>query len=81
MKNLTDPVKIVEVLGGPQKVAEMTEAKNTKAVWNWHGYFEAFPPNTYAIMIEALERCGYTAPPYLWKMRGYERRAKKKRAA
>lgn len=77
MKNLTDAAQIVEVLGGPQRVAEMTRAKNVKAVWNWHGYFAAFPPNTYAVMIRELKRRGYTAPPSLWKMRGFEKQTKR----
>lgn len=76
MKRLSDPAKIVEVLGGPQEVAKLTHA-NLKAVWNWHGYFGLFPPNTYVKMIEELERLGYTAPPYLWKMKGFEKPAKR----
>jgi len=78
MKHLTDPKEIVEVLGGPEKVREMTRAKNVKAVWNWHGYFDAFPPNTFKIMNDALKRRGYSAPAYLWKQKGFE---KPKRAA
>jgi hypothetical protein len=77
MKRLTDAAKIVEVLGGREKVAELTEATNVKAVWNWP-YFGVFPPNTYKVMTDELERLGYTAPPYLWKQKGFD---KPKRAA
>lgn len=73
LKKLTDAAQVVEVLGGPQEVAEMTRAKNVKTVWNWHGYFEEFPPNTYKVMIDGLRRRGYTAPAYLWKMKGFEK--------
>jgi hypothetical protein len=76
MKSLTKAAAVVEALGGPEKVAALTDA-NTSAVWNWFAYFEAFPANTYKIMIDALKRRGYTAPPHLWKMRGFEKRSKK----
>lgn len=75
MKHLTDPVKIVEVLGGPQKVAEMTLAKSAKVVWNWYGYFGLFPADTHAVMTKELKKRGYAAPPYLWKQKGFERAA------
>lgn len=80
MKKLTNAADIVDVLGGPKKVAALTEAKDP-AVWNWYGYFELFPPNTYAIMIKELEKRGYTAPPWLWKMRGFERPSTAKHVA
>lgn len=72
MKKLTTAAEIVEVLGGPEAVAKLTNA-TLEAVWNWHGYFEQFPANTYVLMTRALERRGYKAPPHLWKMRGFEK--------
>lgn len=72
LTKITDPAKIVEVLGGREKVAELTLATNVKAVWNWP-YFGEFPPNTYKVMTDRLRRLGYTAPPYLWKQKGFER--------
>lgn len=78
MKRLENAADVVEALGGPVRIAELTSA-NAKAVWNWHGYFLAFPPDTYVVMMRALKRRGYTAPPHLWKMRGFEQ--PKKRAA
>ena len=72
MKTLRKAARIVEVLGGPEKVAEMTRATNVKATWNWRGYFNAFPANTYAVMIQELEKLGYTASPRLWKQKGFD---------
>jgi hypothetical protein len=72
MKKLTSAAEIVEVLGGKDAVAEMCKSTD-KAVWNWHGYFDCFPPRTYVVMVQKLEKLGYTAPPYLWKMTGFER--------
>lgn len=68
MKMLNNVAEIVEVLGGPKALQILTSAKR-QAVHNWIGYFERFPPNTYFVMIERLKELGYTAPPYLWKMR------------
>lgn len=88
MKKLTKPTEIVEVLGGFEGVAALTEAKDP-AIWNWLNAFNAFPANTYFVMISALKRRGYTAPAYLWKMKGAEKpttrkassKSTKKRAA
>ncbi|KRR21313.1 hypothetical protein CQ14_06600 [Bradyrhizobium lablabi] len=77
MKTISNVAEIVEVLGGIERVAALTEAKDP-AVWNWVYAFEAFPANTYFVLIEALKQRGYTAPPHLWKMRGIRLR---KRAA
>jgi len=72
MRRLTSVTEVIDALGGDEKVAELTHAK-PKAVWNWHGYFEAFPSDTYAVMERELRRRGYSAPPHLWKMRGFEK--------
>ncbi|MGY2987663.1 hypothetical protein [Bradyrhizobium sp. USDA 4508] len=79
MKKLSNVADIVEVLGGPERVAELTEARDP-AVWNWLYAFEAFPANTYFVLIEALKKRGYTAPPHLWKMRGTRKNGKKRAA-
>lgn len=72
MKKLTSAVQVVEALGGDQAVADLTYS-TPKAVWNWHGYFDAFPASAYRVMTDELEKLGYTAPPWLWKQRGFER--------
>jgi hypothetical protein len=77
MKNLTSAAEIVEALGGIKKVAALTRATKS-ATLNWLYVFESFPSHTYKIMTDALTALDYTAPPHLWRMRGYEKR---KRAA
>jgi len=72
LSTLSTATDVFEAFGGPHKVAEVTGA-NIKAVRNWYGMFDAFPSNTYAIMISELNARGYTAPEYLWKMRGYRK--------
>jgi hypothetical protein len=79
LTNLTKAADIIEVLGGPDKLAELTEATDP-AVWNWLHSFEAFPANTYALMIKELAKRGYTAPPHLWKMRGFQKPSKRRAA-
>jgi hypothetical protein len=80
MKTLSNAAEIIEVLGGPHAVAALTRVKNVKVVWNWHGYFRAFPSNTYKVMIDELERLGYTASPALWRMKGFTKRTTKRAA-
>ena len=79
LTTLTTIASIFEALDGLKGVAALTGA-DTKAVQNWSGLFEAFPSNTYRLMIDELERRGYTASPAFWKMRGWVKR-KTKRAA
>jgi hypothetical protein len=67
METLTNAAEVSEALGGPEGIARLTGAKRT-TIWNWIGYFKAFPPRTYVVMIQELERRGYTASPHLWKM-------------
>jgi len=77
MKRLTTAAEVIDALGGDPSVAKLTKASSS-TIWNWRAYFEAFPPNTYVVMQEALARRDLSAPPHLWKMRGV---AKAKRAA
>jgi hypothetical protein len=72
MRKLSNASQVMEALGGPERVVKLTKSTR-QAVWNWYGYFEAFPPDTYVVMMRELARRGATAPPHLWKMRGYER--------
>ncbi|MBO4228161.1 hypothetical protein [Bradyrhizobium neotropicale] len=81
MKSLPSAASVFEALGGPHQVARLTGA-DIKAVRNWYGMFEAFPSDTYALMIRELKRRGYTASPSLWKMRGWVKpKQRTKRAA
>lgn len=80
LTTLTTISSIFEALGGLRGVAELTGA-GVKAVQNWFGRFEAFPSSTYRLMIDELERRGYTASPAFWKMRGWDTKRKTKRAA
>lgn len=59
--------RVVAVLGGTKAVAKLAQCKNLSTASNWKG-FETFPSNTYVVMIEALEKVGKTAPPWLWGM-------------
>jgi hypothetical protein len=77
MKRLNSAREVIEALGGRDAVMEMTGATG-KAVWNWAGYFNAFPADCYKLMIDKLARKNLTAAPYLWRQRGFE---KPKRAA
>lgn len=71
MKKLTSVAEVVEVLGGIKEVAKLTHAKKSAAL-NWLYVSEAFPPNTFKLMNDALEKRGCRAPAHLWKMRGFE---------
>jgi hypothetical protein len=67
MKAKTPTAEIVETLGGTRAVAELTGVTYS-AVANWI-MFEKFPPNTYVMMKDELEKLGLDAPPALWKMK------------
>jgi hypothetical protein len=79
MKTLTTAATVFDVLGGTKEVAALTDA-NIKAVRNWYA-FNAFPADTYVLMIEQLKLREFTAPPSLWHMRGFGKRKRRKRAA
>lgn len=70
MKKLRTPLEVVEHLGGPERVREITDAKNLKQVWHWYGRAGKFPANTYVAMKRALKRRDCYAPDYLWNMKG-----------
>lgn len=57
---------VIDALGGPVKVAEITGRKYT-AAWNWTKA-ETFPSNTYLALQAALAATGKAAPPSLWGM-------------
>jgi hypothetical protein len=57
---------VIELLGGIKPVASLVGVGET-AVYNW--LVRGLPPETYVVLIRALEGKGYTAPPSLWQMR------------
>ena len=67
MHDLKTTSAVMDALGGNSAVAKLTGSKPT-AVWNWRT-FDKFPSNTYAVMIEALQERGKTAPASLWGMK------------
>jgi hypothetical protein len=69
MKKLRTPLEVVEGLGGPERVCELTGA-NAKQVWHWYGRAEKFPANTYVALQRALKRKKLSAPDHLWAMKG-----------
>lgn len=72
MRNkLTSIDDVIRALGGLKQVADLTGRRSPSAVpmWKQRG---AFPSNTYAVMIEALQERGKTAPATLWGMKSPE---------
>jgi hypothetical protein len=76
MKQLTTTKQVFDALGGIPGVCELTGA-NRRQAWNWYSFFGAFPPNTYVVLMQALARKGFSAPPRLWKMKGLKRERSK----
>ena len=68
LKRLSTADEVVNVLGGFDKVVELTEA-NTKQAWNWTKRFGSFPACYMDVMVSALKRRGYTAPARLWNQK------------
>lgn len=68
---LTNIDDVIRALGGLKEVAELTGRRSGSAVpmWRQRG---AFPSNTYAVMIVALQERGKTAPASLWGMKSPE---------
>jgi ABC-type hemin transport system substrate-binding protein len=66
MAELTTTSEVIETLGGNPAVAELT-GRNAKAVSAWRS-FDAFPPDTFLVLTNALEQKGETAPVSLWRM-------------
>ena len=65
-RQLTTASAVIDRLGGNQPVAVIT-GRMPGAVSNWRR-FNAFPPNTYLALTEALRAAGETAPDSLWGM-------------
>lgn len=63
---LETPAQVIDALGGPAKVAEITGRKYS-AAWNWKGS-KALPANTYLLLKSALAERGLQAPASLWRM-------------
>lgn len=59
---------VIDTLGGIAAVAELTNAK-PKTVSAWQTWRGAFPPNTYVLLTQELERRGHHAHPRLWAMK------------
>jgi hypothetical protein len=74
MKQLRTAEKVIEALGGLDRVCELTGA-NLKQAWNWYGRAGTFPSNTYWVMERALRRRGFAVDPRLFKMKGLDRAA------
>jgi hypothetical protein len=72
MRRLSSAGDVVMTLGGIDAVVRLTESKSRNVVWNWLNA-GAFPPNTYVVMVRALERRDCTASARLWQMRGIQK--------
>jgi hypothetical protein len=57
---------VIEALGGIRAVAQLMNVGIT-AVHNWRSWNE-FPPRTYLVLTNKLERIGLRAPAKLWRM-------------
>lgn len=58
---------VISELGGFDAVKALTGRKSSSAVPMWK-LRRKFPPNTYTVMIAALQAKGATAPASLWGM-------------
>ena len=67
-KDLATVDEVIAALGGQREVAGLTGRRSGSAIpmWKQRG---SFPSNTYAVMIEALQERGKTAPASLWGMK------------
>jgi hypothetical protein len=66
MKRLANVRDLIEALGGVDEVSSLL-GLGTNAVHNWKT--RGLPPETYVVLMRALESRGFTAPASLWKMR------------
>lgn len=71
MRKLKTAKEVVNVLGGLQRVADLTQA-DIRAAENWPTRFGRFPADTYCVMQRALRRRRAYAPARLWRMRGFQ---------
>lgn len=65
-RELTTTAEVIDALGGNPVVAKMT-GRNAKAVSAWRS-FEAFPPDTFLVLNDALASKKMAAPTSLWRM-------------
>jgi hypothetical protein len=66
-KQLSTVEEVISELGGFDAVKDLTHRTSSSAVPVWK-FRQKFPPNTFAVMMEALEAKGATAPETLWGM-------------
>jgi hypothetical protein len=67
MRELHTTSEIMDTLGGTQAVADLTGRKYS-AAFNWRAH-DAFPANTYVVLVAALAEHGFRASPKLWGMK------------
>ncbi|MBO4221996.1 hypothetical protein [Bradyrhizobium neotropicale] len=65
MRTLWSFNEVVEVLGGPARVARLAGGNNVAAVGVWRRRNQ-FPTKYYFVMRAALEDLGFQAPIELW---------------
>lgn len=66
MQQVRSPAEVIEILGGVAPVADLT-GRSYDATWNWKTW-KHFPPDTYLVLTDALNKRGYEAPASLWRM-------------
>ena len=66
LRLLTTLPAVIKELDGLSGVAQLT-GKKAQHVWNWKDKGK-FPPSTFLIMRDELNRKGFDAPPELWRI-------------
>lgn len=59
--------EVIDKLGGPSGVAEITGVKHTSAISNWKRIGK-FPAKTHPVMMRALRERSLVAPEELWSV-------------
>ena len=72
MRKLATYDDVIKKLGGVHDVAELTK-RIPQAVFNWRSRGR-FPTTLYFVMVEELERRGYTASRHLWRFEEFNNR-------
>lgn len=60
--------EVIEKLGGRGEVARMVGV-TTQAVTNWRTRDRGFPPETFVVLTEALQKKNLSAPQSLWRFK------------